>query len=389
MSRRRVNLRRAYALLVVVSMLAMAMFVAPAAALADGDPPPLAPIDPQIVTQAADQDWSDYHPIPGPNYADNSIVPTNTRWNVALVLTDFPGMPFNVTQPASSTIFGNPGPLAHDLPRSSVGAFYRDWLNIPSASNQFQGMNRYWMEDTYGKYGVNLQAYGPYALPGTQDEYFITDFGNTSFCNTQTRSANVNQTTVTSVQVTSSASFSVGKIITGAGSGNRVVTSIPDATHLITGASTTMSGTAGNSTFTVASATGIAIGHSLQIGYDDRFETRNVSGVSGTTITVSSPLGFTHAANTIVRDLTPTAIASVTANSFIHTCFRTYRTDVLTAWTDHVSSAERGGYQNTFYVSAGQDESGTWQEFGEMMFTQTTVPDAWGPPNPRFPRTGP
>src|SRR6476660_212849 len=110
MSRRRVNLRRANALLVVISMLAMAMFVAPAAALGDSDPPPLAPIDPQIVTQAADQDWSDYHPIPGANYADNSIVPTVTRWNVALILTDFPGMPFNVTQPASSTIFGNPGP---------------------------------------------------------------------------------------------------------------------------------------------------------------------------------------------------------------------------------------------------------------------------------------
>jgi hypothetical protein len=28
--------------------------------------------------------------------------------------------------------------------------------------NEFQGMNRYWMEDTYGKCGVALEGYGPY-----------------------------------------------------------------------------------------------------------------------------------------------------------------------------------------------------------------------------------
>ncbi len=118
---------------------------------------PLEPIDPQIVTQAADQDWSDYHPIPGSPYADARIVPDrSTRWDVALILTDFPGTPFAVTQPQGSTLFGNPGPLAHDLPRANVGGFYRDWLNIASAENEYQGMNRYWMEDTYGRYGVNL-----------------------------------------------------------------------------------------------------------------------------------------------------------------------------------------------------------------------------------------
>ena len=61
-------------------------------------------------------------------------------------------------------------------------------------------MNRYWMEDTYGKYGVGLDGYGPYLLPGTQDEYFITDFGTTAFCNTQTRTVGA-QTNVTDVQV--------------------------------------------------------------------------------------------------------------------------------------------------------------------------------------------
>ena len=90
------------------------------------DPPPaLEPIDPQVVTRAADQDWDDYQPIPGSPYADPTIEPTVERWNVALILTDFPGTPFAITQPEGSTIFGNPGPLAHDIPREDVPAFYR------------------------------------------------------------------------------------------------------------------------------------------------------------------------------------------------------------------------------------------------------------------------
>ena len=39
-------------------------------------PPPLEPIDPQIVTQAVDQTWDDYREIPGSPYADPTIEPT-------------------------------------------------------------------------------------------------------------------------------------------------------------------------------------------------------------------------------------------------------------------------------------------------------------------------
>ena len=39
------------------------------------------------------------------------------------------------------------------------------------------------------------------------------------------------------------------------------------------------------------------------------------------------------------------------------------------------------GFDNGFYVTAGHDESSTWQEFGEMMFqTRDDIPDAFGPP---------
>jgi M6 family metalloprotease-like protein len=356
------------------------------------DPPPaLEPIDPQVVTQAADQDWDDYNPIPGSPYVDPTIAPTIKRWNVALILTDFPGTPFAITQPEGSTIFGNPGPLAHDIPRENVPAFYKDWLNTPSAINEFQGMNRYWMEDTYGKYGVALEGYGPYELFGTQDEYFITDFANTAFCNTQTL-VNGAQTGVTDVVVDSSASFAVGKIVSGFGGGlSRVITAIPDATHMTTGPATVFSATslAGATNIKVNSIAGLVVGHTIDIGYGDRLESATImtvgtAGPTGTGLDLAAPLTFGHASNTIIRDYTPTPVASVNDGDRITTCGRSYRNETLVQWADHVALAERGTFDNTFYVAAGQDESGTWQEFGEMRFTQNTVPDEWGPPNPEI-----
>lgn len=359
------------------------------------DPPPaLEPIDPQVITQAADQDWDDYRPIPGSPYADPTIEPSIVRWNVALILTDFPGTPFAITQPEGSTIFGNPGPLAHDIPRDQVPAFYRDWLNTPLAMNEFQGMNRYWMEDSYGKYGVSLEAYGPYELFGTQDEYFINDFASPTYCNTQTMTDGA-QAGVTSVQVDSSASFSVGKIVSGLGGGNlsRVVVDIPDATHLTTAPATTFSATAlaGATNIKVQSVAGLAAGHTIEIGYGDRYETAVIdvvgtAGSGGTGVDLDAPLTFGHSTFTIVRDTVATPVASVADGVRLHTCGRSYRNETLTQWADHIAFDERNAYDNTFYVAAGQDESGTWQEFGEMRFTQDTVPDEWGPPNPEIPQ---
>ena len=42
-------------------------------------------------------------------------------------------------------------------------------------------------------------------------------------------------------------------------------------------------------------------------------------------------------------------------------------------------------FELIFYLTAGHDESGTWQEFGEMKFTQATVPDEFGPPDDDLP----
>src|SRR6187455_67512 len=88
---------RSIAVLVSLLVLLGSALIAPAAVMAVDPPPPLAPIDPQVVTQAADQDWSDYHPIPtGPNYADNSIGASIQKWDVGLILSDFPDTPFAI-----------------------------------------------------------------------------------------------------------------------------------------------------------------------------------------------------------------------------------------------------------------------------------------------------
>ena len=363
------------------------------------DPPPaLEPIDPQVVTQAADQTWDDYREIPGSPYADPTIEPSVTKWNVALILTDFPDTPFVVTQPQGSTVFGQPGPLAHDLPREAVPAFYVDWLNTPMAINEFQGMNRYWMEDTFGQYGVALEGFGPYRLFGDQNEYFINDItgSNNLTCAVQSRAVGA-QAGVTDIAVQSTASFSVGDVLLGIGSGgsnhNRVVTEIVDATHLRTGASTLFAAASAEGATNIKYAnrtglTGLSVGDTLLIGVDDRLEERTIaavgtSGSGGTGIDLDAPLTFAHSQNTILRDMTTSAV-SVADNAFIHTCNRNYRTDTLVAWADHVSLADRQAFDNSFYVAAGQDESGTWQEFGEMQFLQDGVPDEFGPPNPEI-----
>src|SRR4051794_7106244 len=154
----------------VAAVLALA---APAVASA-GAP---APVDPQNWSFQDNLTWNEYKPLPGKDYSDPSIEPTVKKWKVALVMADFPDKPFTITQPAGSTIFGTPTAEAHSVPREQVPAFYRDFLNKPSALNHGQTMNRYWMEDSFGRYGVQLDAFGPYAMTGNSYQYFMTDQG--------------------------------------------------------------------------------------------------------------------------------------------------------------------------------------------------------------------
>ncbi|TVY86890.1 putative secreted metallopeptidase [Lachnellula willkommii] len=64
------------------------------------------------------------------------------------------------------------------------------------------------------------------------------------------------------------------------------------------------------------------------------------------------------------------------------TCNIDIRTDALGTWRAAVGNATADSYELVFILSAGQDESSTWQEFGEMKFqTREDVPDSFGPPD--------
>ncbi len=159
-----------------------------------------------------------------------------------------------VTQPAGSHPFGNPQAGWAPVPREDVADWYYDYYAVPNQYNGGQTLHGYWMEDSHGQIGVDVEVFGPYTLPGKLHEYGIPD-----------------------------------------GSFNA-----PREAYCPQGDS----------------------------------------------------------------------------------CTKNLRTDGGALWRADVGCASGlCEFDNGFYVTAGHDESSTWQEFGEMMFqTRDEIPDAFGPP---------
>ena len=211
------------------------------------------PIDPQNWVNPDHMTWADYRKPPGTNWADPSKQGSVRTFRGALVLADYPNQPFVVTQPQGSTVFGNPSVEASGVPRDQVAQFYRDFLNKPGTLNRGHTIHEYWMEDSGGRYGVDLTAFGPYEVPGKDHEYAME--------------------------------FQAG--------------------------------------------TGCPAGDS---------------------------------------------------------CDKNLRTDARAAWEADVGTEIPAGFDFVFYLSAGQDESSTWQEFGPIKFpTKEDVTDEFGPPDPALP----
>ncbi|KAF1997825.1 M6 family metalloprotease [Amniculicola lignicola CBS 123094] len=62
-------------------------------------------------------------------------------------------------------------------------------------------------------------------------------------------------------------------------------------------------------------------------------------------------------------------------------CSVDLRTDALGAWRAEIGDDAADAFELVFILSAGQDESSTWQEFGEMKFVSPeAVTDEFGPP---------
>ncbi|MEU5940551.1 M6 family metalloprotease domain-containing protein [Micromonospora sp. NPDC047548] len=249
---RRSVLAAAFATTLVASTAAGPAVAAPGGTT--GGSAPFQVLDPQRWQNPDTMTWDDYRPVPNRNWADPTVKGSVRNFKIALVTLDYADQPFEITKPAGSSVFGNPQASAANIPRENVGGFYTDFLNKPGDLNRGHTLHEYWMQDSNGRYGVDLTGFGPYKMPSKSYQYGIDNGFNPGAC----------------------------------------------------------------------------------------------------------PTG--------------------------ETCARNIRTDGLGAWRAAVGEEVANSYELVFILSAGQDESSTWQEFGQMMFqNKEDVPDAWGPPDPNMP----
>ena len=139
---------------------------------------PFAILDPQNYTLPEAMTWSEFKAPPNTDWSNPSNIGSIRNFKIALVTVDFPDREFVVTQPAGSTIYDNPQPIVSDLAREDVPAYYHDLLNKPQALNHYHSLHEYWMEDSAGRYGVDLTAFGAYRLPAKSFQYGIDDEPN-------------------------------------------------------------------------------------------------------------------------------------------------------------------------------------------------------------------
>jgi len=179
--RRRAGIRRGglavAAALGVITLATVSNGTAMAAPPDAFDPAVLDPIDPQHWENMDDMTWDDYVGVPGTDWA-NDTEGSDRQFNGAIVLLDFENQPFLVTQPEGSHPFGDPSGLANGLDREDVPQFYLDLLNTPNELNHGRTINDYWMEQSGGRLSVQMEAFGPYQLPGNIEEYGLNDSFN-------------------------------------------------------------------------------------------------------------------------------------------------------------------------------------------------------------------
>ena len=222
----------------------------------DSGPSPIAPADPQKWVDQAEMTWDDYKAVrPAEWNSAETSQGSESQYRTAVILLDFEDQPFLVTQEPESHPFGNPLSGWEPVAPEDVNQWFYDYYADPD--NEYNGgqtFHGYWMEDSHGRIGVDVEVFGPYTLPGKLHEYGIPD------------------------------------------------------------------------------------------------------GSFNAPTSVNCPQG--------------------------DQCGKNIRSNGGTLWRADIGCASGlCGFSNGFYVTAGHDESSTWQEFGEMMFrTPEDVPAAFGPP---------
>jgi M6 family metalloprotease-like protein len=155
-------------------------------AVAQGAPPAraadhalLQPIDAQDWKLHDDMTWEDDYVNIRP---DDWLSPatsqgSDVQYQGAVILLDFVDQPFLITQEAESHPFGNPLEGHEPVAPEDVNDWMAQYLNFPNEYNNQQGIHAYWMENSFGQIGVDLEVFGPYRLVGNYHEYGLSGFG--------------------------------------------------------------------------------------------------------------------------------------------------------------------------------------------------------------------
>jgi len=155
--------------------------VGPASAQAPPDAvnhPLLQPIDAQNWVDQGELTWDAYTPIRPPEW--NSAATSQgsqSQYKTAIILVDYDDQPFLITQEPGSHPFGNPQAGWEPVAQEDVAEWLYDYYAVPNEFNGGQTLHAYWMEDSHGKIGVDVEVFGPYRMPGKSFEYGIPDGG--------------------------------------------------------------------------------------------------------------------------------------------------------------------------------------------------------------------
>lgn len=159
----------------VLAVLIMMLLSTTAQAASEGLPAFPSPIDSQSWTLPEDMTWEDYEPIPGIDWRNSEVEPERVLKG-ALIVVDFQDRDFIISKEEGSMEAGNPVGNGN-IPREDVGEYWVDFLNKPQPLNNYRTINEYWRENSYGKWAVELEAFGPYRMDGNEFQYGLNEFG--------------------------------------------------------------------------------------------------------------------------------------------------------------------------------------------------------------------
>ena len=148
----------------IATLLGLVVVLAAAAAPASGQSPVLDPIDSQQWVDQGVLTWADYLPVPDGHaeFYHFSVYWSQNQYRTAIILVDYPDQPFLITQAAGDASVREPAArLAAGRPEE-VNQWMYEYYAVPNEYNGHRTLHGYWMEDTHGRIGVDVEVFGPY-----------------------------------------------------------------------------------------------------------------------------------------------------------------------------------------------------------------------------------